>query len=57
MEVLECCGVKKIAAMNLLLDIPPAQREEQIRQLKAEVGECSTAGPVGLRTGCGASST
>jgi CubicO group peptidase (beta-lactamase class C family) len=39
-------SLKKIAAMNLLLDIPAAQREAQIRQLKSEVGQCSTAGPV-----------
>jgi serine-type D-Ala-D-Ala carboxypeptidase/endopeptidase len=38
--------LKKIAAMNLLVDTPAAQREAQIQKLKAEVGECSTAGPV-----------
>jgi CubicO group peptidase (beta-lactamase class C family) len=38
--------LKKIAAMNLLLDIPASQREAQIRQLKSEVGECSSASPV-----------
>ncbi len=38
--------LKKIASMNLLLDIPPSQREAQIRQLKSEVGECSSASPV-----------
>ena len=37
---------KQIAAMNLLLDIPAAQRKEQIERLKSEVGECSAAGPV-----------
>jgi CubicO group peptidase (beta-lactamase class C family) len=38
--------LKKIAAMNLLVDTPAAQREAQIQKLKSEVGECSTAGPV-----------
>lgn len=37
---------KKMAAMNLFLDVPVQQRREQIRQLKTEVGECSTASPV-----------
>jgi hypothetical protein len=32
--------------MNLLLDVPAAQRHRDIEQLKAEVGECSAAGPV-----------
>jgi hypothetical protein len=38
--------LKKIAAMNLLLDIPVSQRTAQMEKLKSEVGECSTAGPV-----------
>jgi hypothetical protein len=37
---------KKIAAMNLFLDAPVAQRREEIRKLQEEVGECSAAGPV-----------
>ena len=37
---------KQIAAMNLFLDTPMAQRREEIRKLKEEVGECSAAGPV-----------
>jgi len=37
---------KKIAAMNLFLDAPVAQRRAEIRKLKDEVGECSEAGPV-----------
>ncbi len=38
--------IKKIAAMNLLLDIPDQQRQQEIRQLKSEVGECSSISPV-----------
>ena len=38
--------IKKIAAMNLLLDIPEQQRQQEIRQLKSEVGECSSISPV-----------
>jgi CubicO group peptidase (beta-lactamase class C family) len=38
--------VRKIASMNLLLDEPPAQRKEDIRKLKEEVGACASAGPV-----------
>jgi CubicO group peptidase (beta-lactamase class C family) len=38
--------VKQIAAMNLLLDAPAAQRTAEIRKLKDEVGECSAFGPV-----------
>ena len=38
--------VKRIAAMNLLLDAPAAQRRNEIRELKADVGECSAYGPV-----------
>ena len=37
---------KQIAAMNLFLDAPIAQRRAQIDALKSEVGECSTTGPV-----------
>ena len=37
---------KKIAAMNLLLDAPAAQRRAEIQKLKNEVGECTAAGPV-----------
>jgi CubicO group peptidase (beta-lactamase class C family) len=37
---------KKMASMNLLIDEPPAQRQDEIRKLKEEVGECSAAGPV-----------
>jgi CubicO group peptidase (beta-lactamase class C family) len=36
----------EIAAMNLFLDEPTEQRREQIEKLKAEVGSCSSAGPV-----------
>ena len=38
--------VKQIASMNLLLDAPAEQRQAEIRQLKAEVGECTAASPV-----------
>lgn len=37
---------KQIASMNLFLDAPVAQRRDEIRKLKDEVGECSAAGPV-----------
>jgi CubicO group peptidase (beta-lactamase class C family) len=37
---------KEIAAVNLFLDEPVKQRQQQIQKLKGEVGECSTAGPV-----------
>ena len=37
---------KKIAAMNLFLDIPAAQRRAEIQKMKSEVGECSAVGPV-----------
>jgi CubicO group peptidase (beta-lactamase class C family) len=37
---------KQVAAMNLFLDVPVPQRQEQIRKLKSEVGECSSATPV-----------
>jgi hypothetical protein len=32
--------------MNLLLDAPSQQRQEEIAKLKREVGQCSAAGPV-----------
>jgi CubicO group peptidase (beta-lactamase class C family) len=38
--------VKRIAAVNLLLDAPPSQRQDEINALKKEVGECTAAGPV-----------
>jgi CubicO group peptidase (beta-lactamase class C family) len=37
---------KQIAAMNLFLDAPVAQRRAEIQKLKDEVGECTSAGPV-----------
>jgi hypothetical protein len=37
---------KQIAAMNLLLDAPVAQRRADIQKLKDEVGECTAVGPV-----------
>jgi CubicO group peptidase (beta-lactamase class C family) len=37
---------KQIAAINLFLDAPAAQRRAEIQSLKGEVGECSAAGPV-----------
>jgi hypothetical protein len=37
---------KRIAAMNLFLDAPIAQRRAEIQKLKDEVGECNAAGPV-----------
>jgi hypothetical protein len=37
---------KRIAAVNLLLDAPAAQRQAEIQRLKEEVGECADAGPV-----------
>jgi len=37
---------RKVGAMNLLLDAPSAQRQEEIQTLKSEVGECTSAGPV-----------
>jgi hypothetical protein len=36
----------RIAAPNLLLDIPAPQRRMDIINLQGRVGECSTAGPV-----------
>ena len=37
---------KQIAAMNLFLDAPISQRRAGMEKLKAEVGECTAAGPV-----------
>ncbi len=37
---------KQIAAMNLFLDAPAAQRRAEIQKLKDEVGDCTAAGPV-----------
>jgi CubicO group peptidase (beta-lactamase class C family) len=37
---------KQIAAVNLFLDAPSEQRQNEIRELKEEVGECTDAGPV-----------
>jgi hypothetical protein len=37
---------KQIAAMNLFLDVPLAQRRAEIEKLKSEVGECTAMGPV-----------
>jgi CubicO group peptidase (beta-lactamase class C family) len=37
---------KRIAAMNLFLDVPAEQRRAEIEKLKDVVGECETAGPV-----------
>jgi hypothetical protein len=37
---------KQIAAMNLFLDAPVAQRRADIQKLKEEVGECTAVGPV-----------
>jgi hypothetical protein len=37
---------RQIAAMNLFLDAPIAQRRAEIAKLKEEVGDCSAFGPV-----------
>jgi len=37
---------RQIAAMNLFLDEPIAQRKDEIRKLKEDVGACASAGPV-----------
>ncbi len=37
---------KQIAAMNLFIDVPVAERRAEIEQLKSEMGECPTAGPM-----------
>jgi CubicO group peptidase (beta-lactamase class C family) len=37
---------KQIAAMNLFIDAPVAERRAEIEQLKSEMGECPTAGPM-----------
>lgn len=36
----------QIAAMNLFIDAPIAQRRAEIEQLKSEIGACPNAGPV-----------
>jgi CubicO group peptidase (beta-lactamase class C family) len=38
--------IEEIAAMNLLLDAPAAQRRQEMQRLKEEMGECSAAGEV-----------
>jgi CubicO group peptidase (beta-lactamase class C family) len=38
--------VRQIGAMNLLIDVPAAQRRAEIQALEGEVGECTAAGPV-----------
>jgi hypothetical protein len=38
--------VKPIVAVNFLLDKPASQRQAEIQALKAEVGTCTTAGPM-----------
>jgi CubicO group peptidase (beta-lactamase class C family) len=38
--------IRKLAAMNLLLDIPVQRRREQMEMLKTEVGDCSAVGPL-----------
>jgi len=37
---------RQLAAMNLFLDAPIAQRRAEIAKLKEEVGECTALGPV-----------
>jgi CubicO group peptidase (beta-lactamase class C family) len=37
---------RRIAAMNLFLDIPLEQRKAEIGKLEEEVGDCGSAGPV-----------
>jgi hypothetical protein len=37
---------KRVAAMNLFLDVPIAQRQAEIQKLKEEVGECTAVGPL-----------
>lgn len=32
--------------MNLFIDVPVAERRAEIEQLKSEMGECPTAGPM-----------
>jgi hypothetical protein len=36
----------RMAAVNFFLDAPSAQRQEEVRALQREVGECADAGPV-----------
>ena len=37
---------RRLGAMNLLLDVPASQRRRDIELLKADIGQCSAAGPV-----------
>jgi CubicO group peptidase (beta-lactamase class C family) len=37
---------RRLGAMNLLLDVPAAQRRGDIERLQAEMGQCSAGGPV-----------
>jgi hypothetical protein len=39
-------ALKKVAAMNLLLDTPAPARKTAMEAIQKEVGTCSTAGPV-----------
>jgi hypothetical protein len=39
-------AIEEIGAMNLLIDVPAAQRRDDIRKLKDEMGECTGAGNV-----------
>jgi CubicO group peptidase (beta-lactamase class C family) len=39
-------AARKVAAMNLLLDRPGAERRAEIERLRGEVGACGEAGPV-----------
>jgi CubicO group peptidase (beta-lactamase class C family) len=39
-------GMRQIAAMNLLIDEPLAQRRAEVEALKAQVGECRDTGPM-----------
>jgi hypothetical protein len=39
-------AAKRIAAVNLLLDVPAGERRDEIEKLKREVGDCGSAGPV-----------
>ena len=42
----DAAEAKRIGAMNLLLDVPSAQRDAEIQALKEQVGSCISAGPV-----------
>jgi len=39
-------ALRRLGAMNLLVDEPAAQRRAQVEQLQGEVGACPSAGPV-----------